>query len=124
MKKSESENEDYEVFEDQDNYENKNLNNKPSSVPNSEKEQNSNENDYKKKFTEKIIGLDSDDQSSKEKAKSASNDEYNDPQYIHPPPDDDAPIEGDEYFDQDEEYLENESEHDQEQQDGIGITNN
>lgn len=123
MEKTENEDEDYGGFEDQDNAVNSEDHYQQEDPLNrqSEQQHSSIDNGYEKKFTEKIIGLDSEDESSKDKRKSESNEDQNDPQYIEPPPDDDAPIGGDEYFDQDEEYLENESEHNENQSQDQGI---
>ena len=79
-----------------------------------------NQKNQRKIFKENIIGLNSDEESSKKENESNASEELNELQYIQPPPDDDAPME-DEYFDQDEEYLENESERDEFNKNDQGI---
>ena len=57
---------------------------------------------YEQKFSENLIGLGSESSSTPEEAKPAES-------YMKPPPQ--KEVNEDEYFDQDEEYLENEAEH-------------
>lgn len=123
MNNTESQDEDYEGFEDQEVGGNSERVKHPQDPPSRQSDQQHSltGNEYEKKFTEKIIGLNSDDESSKDKKKSDSNEQFDDPQYTDPPANDDVPVGGDEYFDQDEEYLENESEHNEDQSQNQGI---
>lgn len=88
-----------------------------SETPASEvKDSTSEQADYEKKFTGKIMGLDSDEDGEPDDPKSSEPQEYQQQEELeedNPPPEDSDGKYSDEYFDQDEDYLEHENKEEQ-----------